>query len=160
MDDYFPRRLAEVLERAARQFPAVVLTGPRQSGKTFLLRHIFRDTHHYVALDDPNVRRCVEDDPRGFLEDNPPPLLLDEVQQLPALLPWLKVAVDADRDRAGRFLITGSQTFSLMRGVSESLAGRAAVLRLLPLSVGENAERRVGPVIDRPSYAAWCLTGS
>ena len=160
MTDFFPRHLAPSLRRATEQFPAVVLTGPRQSGKTCLLRHEFAVTHRYVALDDPNVRRFVEDDPRGFLEDHPPPLLLDEVQQVPALLPWIKLAIDADRDACGRFLLTGSQTFALMRGVTESLAGRAAVLQLLPLAVGENPERRVGPVVDRESYTAWCLTGS
>jgi predicted AAA+ superfamily ATPase len=160
MKGYFPRRLESVLRRAAKQFPAVMVTGPRQSGKTTLLRQVFGTKYRYVSLDDPDHRRQALADPRGFLEDNPPPLILDEIQQAPELLPFLKMAIDEDRDARGRFLLTGSQSFPLMRDVSESLAGRVAVLRLLPLAVAENPGARVPPVRDRETYARWALTGS
>jgi len=160
MQGYFPRRMETTLRMLSGQFPALVLTGPRQSGKTFLLRHLFDKSHRYVSLDDPDERRFVLEDPRGFLEDNPPPLILDEIQHVPELLSHLKLAIDTDRDTCGQFLLTGSQTFSLMQGVSESLAGRAGILHLLPLSVSENPGHRVPPVLDRESYAQWVLAGS
>lgn len=160
MEGYFPRRMESTLLDLAVQFPALVLTGPRQSGKTFLLRHLFEESHRYISLDDPDERRFALEDPRGFLEDNPPPLILDEIQQVPELLVYLKLAIDRDRDSCGQFLLTGSQTFSLMQGVAESLAGRAAILHLLPLSLSENPGRRVPPVQDRETYARWILAGT
>lgn len=160
MKGYFPRRLEPVLRRAAAQFPAVVVTGPRQSGKTTLLRQVFGAKFRYLSLDDPDHRRQALVDPRGFLEDNPPPLILDEIQQAPELLPFLKMAIDENRDARGQFLLTGSQSFPLMRDVGESLAGRIAVLRLLPLSIAENPGLRVPPIRDRATYARWALTGS
>ena len=160
MEGYFPRRMEQTLRLAAEQFPAVVLTGPRQSGKTFLLRHLFEKSHTYLSLDDPDLRRFALDDPRGFLEDHHPPLILDEIQQAPELLIYLKLAIDQQRTLRGQFLLTGSQTFSLMQGVSESLAGRIAVLHLLPLSVSENPGNRIAPVKDRDTYARWVLAGT
>ena len=132
--DYIQRTLEPVLRRAAREFPAVVLTGPRQSGKTTLLQHAFGRTHSYVSLEPPDVRAAAVADPRGFLALYSPPVIFDEIQYAPDLLPYIKEHVDAHRTRAGQFLLTGSQNLLMMERVTESLAGRAAMLRLLPLS--------------------------
>jgi len=126
-----------VLERAAEEFPVVILTGPRQSGKTTLLQHLFAKSYAYVSLEPPDVRAAASEDPRGFLAMYPPPAILDEVQYAPDLLPYIKERVDADRTEHGQYLLTGSQNLLLMQQVTESLAGRAAILRLLPLSQRE-----------------------
>ena len=134
---YIERTLEPVVRRAAREFPIVVLTGPRQAGKTTLLKHVFGKSHRYVNLDVPDVRAAANDDPRGFLEMYPPPAVLDEIHYTPDLLFYIKELVDAGRERAGQFILTGSQNILLSRNISESLAGRAAVLRLFPMSFRE-----------------------
>lgn len=144
---YIKRSLEPVLRKAASEFPAVVLTGPRQSGKTTLLQHLFGRRYRYVSLEPPDVRTSAEGDPRSFLEMYPPPVIFDEVQYAPDLLPYIKEKIDADRHKSGQFLLTGSQNLLLMEKVTESLAGRAAMLRLLPLSRRE-AEGR--PRISLP----------
>jgi predicted AAA+ superfamily ATPase len=131
---YIPRSLEPVLKKAVNQFPVVVLVGRRQSGKTTLLKHLFGDQYPIVSLEPPDVRLAALNDPRGLLNLNPPPVVFDEIQYAPVLLPYIKERVDAHRDRPGQYILTGSQNLLLMQQVTESLAGRAAVLKLLPMS--------------------------
>jgi predicted AAA+ superfamily ATPase len=131
---YISRSLEPVLEKAASQFPAVVLVGPRQSGKTTLLSHLYGARIPIVSLEPPDVRLAALNDPLGFLGMNPPPVIFDEIQYAPILLPYIKERVDARREFPGQYILTGSQNLLLMQQVTESLAGRAAVLKLLPLS--------------------------
>jgi len=131
---YIERTLEPVIRRAAREFPAVVLTGPRQSGKTTLLKHLFAKKYRYVSLEPPDVRTAAAEDPRGFLDMYAPPVIFDEVQYAPDLLPYVKEKIDESRSKCGQYLMTGSQNLLLMERVTESLAGRAAMLKLMPLS--------------------------
>lgn len=137
MARYIKRSIDKVLVKAARQFPAVVLTGPRQSGKSTTLKHLFGDRYKYVSLELPDVRSAASVDPRGFLEQFRPPVIFDEVQYAADLLPYIKERIDEDRDTPGQYLLTGSQNLMLLESVTETLAGRAAVLRLMPFSLQE-----------------------
>jgi uncharacterized protein len=129
------RDLEGPLKSQARHFPVLVVTGPRQSGKTTLCRAAFPRLP-YVSLELPDVRRRALDDPKGFLREYSEGAVLDEVQHTPELLSYLQVDVDA-RPRPGRYVLTGSQHFGLRQSVTQSLAGRAAMLELLPFSRGE-----------------------
>jgi predicted AAA+ superfamily ATPase len=144
---YINRTLEPILEKAVKEFPSVVLTGPRQSGKTTILQHLFYERFRYVSLEPPDVRTAALEDPRGFLEMYSAPVIFDEVQYAPDLFPYIKEKIDADREKCGQYLMTGSQNLLLMEKITESLAGRAAMLRLLPLSRRE-AEGR--PFISLP----------
>ncbi|RMH07258.1 MAG: ATP-binding protein [Nitrospirae bacterium] len=143
---YIERSLEPVLKKAVSEFPAVVLTGPRQSGKTTLLRRLFGKRYRYVSLELPDVRMAAEGDPRAFLEMHPPPVIFDEVQYAPILLPYIKERIDAQRRKRGQFLLTGSRNLLLMEKITESLAGRAAMLTLLPLSRREAEGRAHTPL--------------
>ena len=102
----------------------MVLTGPRQSGKTTLLRHLFGKDYGYLSLELPDVRAAAEEDPRSFLARFPPPVIYDEVQFAPGLLPYVKERIDEDHGRAGQFLLSGSQNLLLNERITESLPGR------------------------------------
>ena len=145
-----PRILAKAISKALRSFPAIVVTGPRQSGKTTLLRWLFSKTHRFVTLEDPDVRIRAKEDPLYFLEQYKPPVIIDEIQYVPELLSYIKTKIDQDR-KPGQWLFTGSQHFILMQGISQSLAGRAAVLSLLPFSFAE----RVGRGEDAQDIPGW-----
>lgn len=136
---YVPRQLRVPLDRALRQFPAVLVTGPRQAGKTTLLREELGGAAMYVSFDDPLDRGFARDDPNGFLDRFAGRrVILDEIQYVPELVPYLKIRIDRDRQSYGRWILTGSQQFELMANISESLAGRIAILELLPLSLVEH----------------------
>jgi len=134
---YIKRSIEHILKRAAKEFPAVVLTGPRQSGKTTVLKNLFAGTYRYVSLELPDIRSIALHDPHGFLDTYPPPVIYDEMQYVPELLPYIKNRIDSKRNTTGQFLLTGSQNILLMQRVTESLAGRAAMLKLLPFSMRE-----------------------
>lgn len=133
---WIERTIEKVVRNRVATRPVLVLTGARQTGKTSLVRRLFPD-YTYVSLDLPSEAAQAEEDPTGFLSRHHSPLIVDEVQYAPGLFRHLKQAVDGDRDSAGQFILTGSQPFHLMQGVSESLAGRAAVLHLHGLSYME-----------------------
>lgn len=133
---WIKRRVEPRLRQLVETRPVVVLTGARQTGKTALCRHLFPG-HHYVSLDLPSEAAQAEADPEAFLARHPEPLIIDEVQYAPGLFRHLKLRVDQERQRCGRFLLTGSQPFVLMRDVGDSLAGRAAIVSLEGLSLVE-----------------------
>lgn len=132
----FKREIGHRILRLATEYPALVLTGARQAGKTTLLRELFPE-HHLVSLDLPSIAEQADTDPERFLAAHPPPVIVDEVQYAPRLFRHLKVAIDSDRHRYGQYLLTGSQKFVLMKEVADSLAGRAAILNLETLSLAE-----------------------
>lgn len=149
------RNIKPVLERLAAQYPVVTLTGPRQSGKTTLAKALFPGKP-YVTLEDPDVRRFAMDDPRGFLNGYAQGAILDEIQRVPELPSYLQGLVDAN-PQPGQFILTGSHQFELMTQVSQSLAGRTALLRLLPFTLAE--ARRAQPPGEKLDLAQTILTG-
>jgi predicted AAA+ superfamily ATPase len=138
-----PRHAAQTLARLAKSFPVLTVTGPRQSGKTTLVRASFPGLP-YVSLEDPEQRLFAAQDPRRFLARYRDGAIFDEAQNVPDLFSYLQTKVDLDRPR-GRFVLTGSQNLALSARVSQSLAGRTAVMELLPLSLAELREVRLTP---------------
>ncbi len=142
---YLERTIERTIRNTAEHFPALLLIGARQVGKTTVLRQVADRDRAYVTLDDPRNLEMARSDPALFMKRCPPPVLLDEIQYAPEILPYVKMAIDADR-KPGNFWLTGSQQFHVMRGVSESLAGRVGVLNLLGLSrresLGQGGEQK------------------
>lgn len=135
--EYISRNLEAVVMQVTKEFPAVLVTGPRQVGKTTMLKKLMEDTDRkYVSLDDLNERSLAKNDPELFLQAHKPPILIDEVQYAPELFPYIKIYADSHHE-PGAFWLTGSQVFQMMKGVQESLAGRVAVLSMTSLSQAE-----------------------
>ena len=143
MTDFVPRLLSEKIAQLATKFPVVSLTGPRQSGKTTLLRKIFPN-HTYINFENPDMRMAAQTAPREFLRQNPTGLILDEAQHLPGIFSHIQLAAD-EQNRPGMFILCGSQHFLLMEKISQSLAGRVGVLHLLPFS---NEELKNGGIFE------------
>lgn len=133
---YIKRLIEKTILNTLKAFPVLIITGARQSGKTTLLKHLFSNTFNYISLDELDIRSLAINDPREFLARFKAPLIIDEIQNSPQLLPYIKAVVDRERVN-GRFIITGSQQFPLMKNVSEPLAGRAAILNLYPFMIEE-----------------------
>ena len=154
---YIVRDLENAIRRLSNKYPIITVLGPRQSGKTTLLKQLFPD-HHYVTLEAPDVRIAIQNDPRGFLNEyKRDPLIIDEFQRFPDLTSYLQEYADEYYDM-GQLLLTGSQQYQIGESVSQSLAGRTAILKLLPLSLGEIARQyppdNLEDTLFRGSYPA------
>ena len=137
------RTLQIKLLELTKKYPIVTLTGPRQSGKSTLLRHAFPN-YKYVSLEDPDMRLFAMDDPRGFLATYPDKTIIDEAQRVPALFSYIQTHTDKE-GREGMYLLAGSHNFLLMENINQSLAGRTAILKLLPFSHAEMKESGILP---------------
>ena len=136
---YIHREIEKNLKEISSQFPAIALTGPRQSGKSTLLKSLFGKTHNIISFDDPLIRQKAMSDPRLFLENASEPVIFDEIQYVPDLLPYIKIVIDEKRAKRGRFIMTGSQQFNLIKNIGDTLAGRIGLLSLLPFSFKEKS---------------------
>ena len=144
---YIKRAIEDVVKKLNTQYSAILITGPRQVGKTTMLKKLMDEEHNnreYVTLDDMNERNLAKNDPAMFLQLHKPPVFIDEVQYAPELFPYIKIEIDKNHN-PGDFWLTGSQIFKLMKGVQESLAGRVAVLSMSALSQREIFGGRVIP---------------
>jgi predicted AAA+ superfamily ATPase len=148
MNSYHKRTLEGTIHTLNESFPALLVTGPRQSGKTTLLQHLATADRRYLSLDDPTLRELARQDPRDLLERYAPPVLIDEIQYAPELLPYIKMAIDGNRT-PGAYWLTGSQQFRMMKGITETLAGRVGILNLLGYSQRERlqVEERAEPFL-------------
>lgn len=138
---FIERSALSTVRELSAQFPALLVCGARQVGKTTLLRNAAEKERTFVSLDDPDIRTLAKRDPVLFLQSYPPPLIIDEIQYAPELLPIVKMAIDCNPDACGRFWFTGSQQFHLMRDMGESLAGRIGIIDLFGISQGEELGR-------------------
>lgn len=148
MPDYLARTIEDELKKMANLYPVITLTGPRQSGKTTVLRHLFPDKPYY-NLESPDILQVIQSDPRGFLRENHKGAILDEIQKYPELVSYLQADVD-ENENTGRFILSGSENLSLSHTVSQTLAGRTAMLLLYPLSIEEL--RKVTLAFDANDY--------
>lgn len=136
MPKYIHRSLETLLADTVKQFSVVIITGARQCGKSTMVQELF-PKFKYILLDEFDALSYAKDDPRGFLKDYSAPVILDEIQECPELLSYVKGVIDGNKQKPGQYIITGSQQFNLMEGVKESLAGRAAILDLAPFTLKE-----------------------
>jgi len=146
---YIKRAIEDSIMKISKTFPVLLVTGPRQVGKTTLLKRLADDSRKYVTLDDPDVRYMAKTDPALFMQRFPPPVLIDEIQYAPKILHYVKMNVD-NSGRKGDYWLTGSQAFHMMKNVSESLAGRVGIVNLLGLSASETEARQSEPFTTDP----------
>ena len=147
---YIKRAIEDTVLRISTMFPVLLVTGPRQVGKTTLLQNLSTPEREYVTLDDPDVRYLAKHDPALFMQRYTPPVLIDEIQYAPELLPYIKIYVDSEKKK-GSIWLTGSQAFHLMKDASESLAGRVGIINLLGLSDAEIYGYESIPYTTEPS---------
>lgn len=156
---FIERKLGKQIIEAAQHFPAIMLAGPRQTGKTELLKRLF-PAYNYVTLDKPITAEQAENDPEAFLTQHPTPVLIDEVQYAPSIFKYIKIKIDENRNLKGQFILTGSQKFTLLKNASESLAGRVAIfdfeglscLELLEANKIENTTEHIIQLLLRGGY--------
>ena len=132
---YIPRDIEKEIKKLSAQFPVILLTGPRQTGKTTMLKYLFPE-YRYITFDDSTLRFSAKEDPAGFIESMQTPVIIDEIQYAPEILSYIKMHIDRNR-KNGMYILTGSQVFNVMAGVTESLAGRTSLFELLPFSFNE-----------------------
>ena len=143
---YITRALENEILEASKQFPALIVTGPRQVGKTTMLQRLAEAERKYVSLDDPLARSMAKNDPGLFLQRYKPPVIIDEIQYAPEILPYIKIYADTHK-RKGEFWLTGSQSFHMMKNVTESLAGRMAIIQMFGLSASEISDVKSKPFV-------------
>jgi len=147
---WIPRTIEEELKQASKEYPVVTITGPRQSGKTTLARHCCKG-FLYANLEDPETRKLAQSDANAFFSAFPAPVIIDEVQRVPELLSYIQVLTDQSNKR-GQYILTGSHQMELSAAISQSLAGRTALLRLLPLSLWELKAAQINPSRDEALF--------
>src|SRR5882757_8171128 len=153
MSKFIQRQIAPIIKAQQSKFPVLAITGPRQSGKTTLLKEIFSD-YRYVSLENPNTRSFALDDPIGFLNQYDQKVVFDEVQRVPALFSYIQGRVDESK-MMGQYILSGSQNFHLLNSITQTLAGRVALFKLLPLDF---TELKANSLLDE-LYTQACLKG-
>ena len=157
--NYIKRDIETKLISLSKSFPAIALTGPRQSGKSTLLKHLFGKTHEYITFDDPLTRERAISDPKLFIDELKNKVIIDEIQYVPEILSYIKIAIDNKRQVKGSFLLTGSQQFTMIKNLGDTLAGRIALLELLPFSSNEiMGNKKTENTMN--TFVSSCLRGS
>jgi predicted AAA+ superfamily ATPase len=149
---YYKRELEKILYKYLQAFPAIGITGPRQSGKSTLLLHSLVDDYTYVTFDDPKAVADFNEDPEAFIDRHNNHVIFDEIQYVPEIFNYIKIAIDKDRHNYGKFILTSSSQFAFLKNVSESLAGRIGLLTLLPFQFREMPKRLLADSVFKGSY--------
>lgn len=158
---YIHREIEGILKSMSKQFPCTALTGPRQSGKSTLLKNLFGSSHTYISFDDPLIRQQAITDPKSFIENLIEPVIFDEIQYVPELMSYLKIKIDTKRHIRNRYIIAGSQQFHLIKNLGDTLAGRIGLLSLLPFSNEEKTSiKRTKIKSTKDAFIDACLRGS